>query len=219
MQGRDERFIEYKGLERTPKEKWNVGPLSAHWYSASTEFAVAGLGSGEGRSLLAIGSPIFEATSLRERGWDVTYMDIRTPPKEAGKHVVMDATEITLPDESFDAVSTSCVLTHAGTGRYGDSIKEEHGDEMMLGHIKRVLKPGCRAQITFGACHSGEKMIRLGKAHRIYSVQECKRMLDAVGMKIDDMKIWSFRTKTWTDEITSDIYNPDYISFMVTKPS
>ena len=196
---------------------WNVNPRIRHWYEYSTNFASEYLGFGNGRSCLVIGSPIFELNILRGLGWDATYMDIRTPPPQAGKHLVMDATEITLPDESFDAVSSSCVLTHAGTGRYGDSIKEEHGDEMMLDHIHRVMKKGAPAQITFGACYSGEKMVRLGKAHRIYTVKECERMLDRSKFKVVEMRVWSFRTKDWTTEITSDIYKPDYISFAVSK--
>ena len=217
MKPRDELIVEYRGLEKTPDEKWNIGNRTAHWYEYSTKFASEYLGIGDGRSCLVIGSPVYEAMVLRERGWDVLYMDIRNPPKEVGKHIVMDATEITLPDESFDAVSTSCVLTHAGTGRYGDSTKYAHGDEIMLGHIARVMKPKAKAQITFGACYSGEKMVRLGKAHRIYTVNECERMLKEAGLSVVESKVWSFRTKTWTTEITPDIYDPDYISYAVVK--
>lgn len=144
-------------------------------------------------------------------------MDIRKPPKETGKSVQCDATEITLPDESFDAVSTACVLTHAGTGRYGDSLKQEHGDELMLGHISRVMKSGSMAAITFGAVADIPKMKRLGSAHRVYTVAECERMIEAVKLKVGNMKIWSWKTKDWTDKPTTSIENPDYISFMVTK--
>lgn len=201
----------------TPREKWHEGNMPGHWYAASTEFALDYLGDGAGRQCLVIGSPLFEAIELRRLGWDTTYLDIRQPPEAAGRAIQMDATDITLPDDSFDAVSSACVLTHAGTGRYGDG-QTGKGDEEMLGHIARVLRPAGKAALTFGACVTAEKMVRLGSAHRIYTVSECERMLAAAGLSIQHMKIWSCRTKTWTDEApTTDIYNPDYISFAVTK--
>lgn len=216
---RDEMFLPVPGNEKTLNERWNVNPRANHWYGASTEFAITSLGDGFGRSLLVIGSPIFEARALADLGWDLTYMDVRVPPYKPWKFIHCDATKITLPDESFDAISTSCVLTHAGTGRYGDGVNEAQGDEQMLAHIHRVLKKGSKAAITFGGCVDAEKMNRLA-AHRIYTIRECERMLDVVGLRILDMKIWSFLTKDWLPAgvlPTNDIFNPDYISFSVMK--
>lgn len=215
---RDETFIRHDVGAFTPKEGWHQGPYAGHWYAASTEFAVEYLGAGNGRSCLVIGSPIFEAAELQRLGWDTTYLDIRDPPASVGKAIRMDACNITLPDASFDAVSTACVLTHAGMGRYGDDQHTDHDDQSMLEHIARVLRPGGLAALSFGACVTGEKMIRLGAMHRIYTIAECRRMLWTVALAIDYMKIWSCRTKAWTDDPpTADIYNPDYISFAVKK--
>ncbi len=215
-----EEYIPFKGMEFTPNAKWHEGPNQGHWYEASTAFALEYLGNGNKRSCLVIGSPIFEAIELQRRGWDTTYMDIRHPPKSVGKAIHMDACNITLPDASFDAVSTACVLTHAGLGRYGDDKHAGRDDQTMLAHIARLLKPGAPAALSFGACVTAEKMIRLGSAHRIYTIAEGERMIAAAGLVIDHMKIWSCTTKAWTDEApTQDIYNPDYISFAVTKPN
>jgi hypothetical protein len=215
-----EEVLPYAGPPRTLNEKWNTGPREQHWYAASTQFAKEYLGEGHGRTCLVIGSPIYEATELIGQDWDVTYMDIRNPPVHFDKFIHGDATDIKLPDSSFDAVSTSCVLTHAGTGRYGDGTNREHGDEAMLGHIARVMKPSAIAAITFGALADIPKMVRLGAAHRIYTIDECRRMLDAAALKIVEMKIWSKATKHWLRDgapVSKDIDQPDYISFSVTK--
>jgi hypothetical protein len=218
---RNEEVLECGGPTQTLTEQWNLGPRNRqHWYNASTEFAKEGLGAGNGRSCLVIGSPLFEAMELRKQGWDVTYMDVRRPPVIVGKFLQCDATDITLPHGSFDAVSTACVLTHAGTGRYGDGHNREHGDEVMLGHIARVLKPGSAAAITFGAVADIPKMARLGSAHRIYNVPECRMMLAAASLKITKMRVWSWEKKGWLGDdepITKSLDKPDYISFMVTK--
>ncbi len=216
---RNEMFIS-SGLQKTVGEKWNSGARHGHWYSASTEYAVRHLGAGNGRACLVIGSPIFEANSLAGLGWSVTYLDIRVPPFKPWKFIQGDAMEIPLPDESFDAVSSACVLTHAGTGRYGDGINNEHGDEAMLSEVIRVLKKGAPAVLTFGACADMEQMVRM-PAHRIYTVAECQRMLAAVALEVLEMKIWSCGTKAWLPEgelPTKNMSAPDYISFAVRKP-
>lgn len=217
---REEEVIAARRDENTPNEQWNVGNRTGHWYAASTEFAREHLGLGNGRTCLVIGSPIFEAKELRRRGWDVTYLDIREPPPVQFKVVRGDAAEMTFPDESFDAVSSSCVLTHVGTGRYGDGLDREHGDEKMLAHVARVMKPGAKATLTFGAVADLPKMVRRGATHRIYTIAECQRMMDAARLQIWDMRIWSAATKTWlkdNEPMTKSINDPDYISYMVTK--
>lgn len=215
---RDELFIDKESDHLGTDEKWNTRNRPAHWYGASTEFALETLGLGNARSCLVIGSPIFEAISLREKGWDVTYMDVRTPPPSVGKFVRCDAVENAMPDSFFDSVSTSCVLTHAGTGRYGDCTNREHGDELMLAHIARIMKKGAIAALSFGACATSEKMVRLGNEHRIYTLAEVRRMLEAANLMVMRMKVWSFVKKKWTTGApTADIYNPDYISVAVSK--
>lgn len=217
---RDEEFIPWGGPQKTVDEKWNTGSREGHWYGASTEFAKESLGDGAGRSCLVIGSPLTEADALTALGWKITYLDVRRPAVLRWKFVQCDATAISFPDESFDAVSSSCVLTHVGTGRYGDGNNRRHGDEIALAHIARVLKKAGAAALTFGACADRGKMVRLGSLHRIYTIGECQRMLAAAGLTISAMKIWSAQNKRWlsADETpTESIDSPDYISFKVIK--
>jgi SAM-dependent methyltransferase len=215
---RDEDVI--KGQpKQTLGEKWNVNPRPGHWYEASTNFATEHLGIGNGRSCLVVGSPLFEVSALEANGWDVTYMDIRNPPQKPRKFIHCDAMGMTLPDESFDAVSSACVLTHAGTGRYGDGLKLLDGDIKMLQHVARVMKNGSVAALTFGACADIPKMLR-SAAHRIYTVAECYRMLEVAGLSVMSMRIWSYEKKDWLEEgmpPTSNTDKPDYISFAVLK--
>lgn len=215
---RNELFVT-SGREKSLDEKWNASPREGHWYSASTEFSVTHLGAGNGRACLVVGSPIFEANAIAGLGWDVTYLDVRKPPVRPWKFIQCDAMAMNLPDASFDAVNSSCVLTHAGTGRYGDGANLDHGDEAMLDEIRRVMKPGAIAALTFGACADMERMVRM-PAHRIYTIAECKRMLRVVELEILEMRIWGALTKEWLPEgaiPTSSLGKPDYISFAVRR--
>ena len=214
---RDEEVFDPDFVFSTVGEKWNVKARENHWYSASTEFSVSRLGQGRGRSCLVVGSPFFEIAALTAIGWDVSYLDIRTP-KQKTKFIRSDAMDMNVLDKSFDALSSACVLTHVGTGRYGDTINP-HGDEIMLSEVWRVLKDGAYASLTFGACADIPKMIRY-PAHRIYSVGECKRMLAETGFSVCEMKIWSNLSKDWLPDgspPTKDTRKPDYISFLVQK--
>lgn len=217
---RDEVVAVARRDELTLNEQWNVGNRTGHWYAASTEFALGHLGFGNGRSCLVVGSPIFEALALRKQGWDVTYLDIRTPPDVPFKVVQGDAADMSFEDASFDAVSSACVLTHVGTGRYGDALDMLHGDERMLAHVARVMKPGATSALTFGAVADMPKMVRRGATHRIYTIPECRRMLGVVGLEIGETRVWSSATKQWLwkgEPMTQSMNDPDYISFMVKK--
>ena len=185
-------------------------------YRAGCDFAKETLGKGKGRKCLVIGSAIFEAFEIKEFGWDVTYLDIRDPDESAFKVVVGDAQNIPLPDKSFDAVSTTCVINHAGTGRYGDGVDLERGDEIMLNEIARVLKPGCRAALSFGPCVNYKSTIRLGTIHRAYTVGEVERLLGLTPFKVKEIRIWSDQNRKWIPEpVSSDPESPDYISVRV----
>lgn len=217
---RDEVFVEYEGRDNTRREPWSVlnpNSQTPGIYNAGTEFAKK-LGDGRGRSCLVIGSPLFEVLELRALGFDVTYLDIRRPPLE-GKFIVCDAAKIGLPDESFDAVSSNCVLNHVGTERYGDEFNV-NGDEVALAHIARILKKGGRAAITFGPCSGLEKLTRVGILHRVYTVNEVRRMVAKVGLEIEELKIWSDHFRRWLDdgeEIRKDLFSPDFVSVLLRK--
>lgn len=217
-----ETVIASDGCNSTPDEPWSAlrARRLGHWYEASTDFAVMRLGDGEGKKCLVIGSPIFEAKELMDKGWNVIYLDVRKPPVVFMDFVQCDASSMPFDDESFDAVSTACVLTHVGLGRYGDP-EVENGDEKAIMEIARVMKPGASAAITFGAVVDAPAMVRMGTAHRIYTVREAHRMLEMAGLSLEDLAVWSTAEKRWRredEQITTSMSVFDYLSTFVRKP-
>lgn len=196
-------------------EPW-AGDRKQGAYRAGCEFAKEILGVGLGKCLV-IGSALFEARELSELGWDVTYLDLRDPKEPDLRVVVSDARDLPFPNKSFDAISTTCVITHAGTGRYGDSLDFEHGDEIMLKEIERVLKPGGRGALSFGPCLGGA-MVRLGTVHRAYTVDEVKRLMGLANLKLSEIRIWSDRQQKWVPQpLSLDPEEPDYVSVNASK--
>jgi SAM-dependent methyltransferase len=219
---RSETVLQSSTCQRTPHELWSIerDHKSTHWYEASTVFAEKVLGDGAGRSCLVVGSPLFEAFALIDRGWKVTYLDIRKPPVKFERFVQCDACDMPFDDASFDAVSSACVLTHVGLGRYGDPIVE-NGDEKALAEMVRVMKPGAKAAITFGAVADADRMVRDGTAHRIYTVAEARRMIQSAGLILMEFAIWEAARKRWRNDgerPSQSVIELDYLSTFVGKP-
>lgn len=216
---RDEIVIPSPVNNKTVGEKWKK-PLQGHWYHAACGFVVEHLGVGDGRSCLVIGSPLFELGEIERLGWEVTYLDVREPPVKPERFVQGDAMKPLFRGKSFDAVSSTCVLCHAGTGRYGDAIDLEHGDEVMLGEISRVLKPEGRAVLMFGPVVDMPRMMRRGTEHRFYTLGEAHRMLWEAGFTVLEVRIWNTLKGVWrklTDKPTDSISDADYLSVSVLK--
>ena len=182
-------------------------------YRAGCDFAREVLGVGRG-SCLVIGSALFEAQELKDLGWEVTYLDLRDPGKQSFKVVVADARDMQFADKSFDAVSTTCAITHIGTGRYGDRLDFDGGDEETLQQIARVLKLGGVGALSFGPCIKGDISIRLGLIHRAYAVSDVSRLLKP--FEVEQIRIWSDVEMMWIAEpVSENPESPDYISVKV----
>lgn len=208
---RQEAFIRSSVVHEGANESWTVDREGDHWYDAACDYAVERLGQGR---ILVIGSPLFECVELGAKG-DVTYLDIRKPPILMN-WVYGDAREIPLESESFDSVSSTCVVCHVGLGRYGDEL-DEGGDVKMLAEVARVLKPGGCAAICFGPCSltlPDGNVARLGTSHRIYSPSAAVNMANAVGLKVLDLSIWDVVNKRWdrTPNILDSSYLMTYLS-------
>jgi len=116
------------------REQWHQdrGSHENHQYGGACDFAERTLGKGEGRKCLVVGSPIFEVEMLGQNGWEVTWIDVREPKRKPKRFIKMDALDLDrLEAESFDALSSTCLLTHVGTGRYGDRFQPD-GDLVAL---------------------------------------------------------------------------------------
>lgn len=191
-----------------------------HPYGGACDFAERVLGKGEGRACLVAGSPRFEVEMLTANGWDVTVVDVRKPPWPC-KHIQLDALDLDqLPEESFDAISSTCLLTHVGTGRYGDRIQVD-GDIVALGHMYRRLKPGAVAAMQIGGVIAGDEMVTVGACHRLYTVAEGERMVREAGFEILERAIWSFDAPHWrtdTKGMKPEIRKEGYLCFALRKP-
>ena len=215
---RDELIVESPSNNKTVGEKWK-GRVKGHWYDAACEFAVDHLGGGTGECLV-IGSPLFEVGVIEMLGYEVTYVDVRDPPTKVPRFLKVDATHLLSPDNSFDAVSSTCVLCHAGLGRYGDKVNLEHGDEKMLSEIERVLKPGGKVSLMFGPVADIPKPLRHGTEHRIYTIHEVIRMISTTGLKRGKIRIWNTEKSDWRPPLefpTQNTERPDYICVALTN--
>ncbi len=199
----------------TPEEPWTTRREHNHWYSFQADYALENLGRGPG-SLLIIGSPVFEALEFELSGWDVTYLDVRPSPFK--KQIQADASTYNFPENSFDAVSSTCVLCHAGMGRYGDE-SVDRGDLKILAGIYKTLKVGSLASITFGPVSVASDQIRLGNMERIYTLDSAKRAALEAGFKIENYKILDIRKAIWVPEITEEVRRLDrhYLSMTLRK--
>ncbi len=180
--------------EYTEDEPW--ASEAVNWYAAACQFAVENL-NGQGKCLV-IGSPMFEVMALKNLGWNVTFLDVREPPHMlANRFVKGSITEAPFEDESFDALSSTCVLCHVGLGRYGDPICED-GDKVAIAEMSRVLRTGGKATIMFGPIFPGMlETVVMSNIHRIYNIAEAMQMAEDVGLECLGWKIWSMKDNCW----------------------
>ena len=146
----------------------------------------------------------------------VTYLDVRRPPHEFVDFIQADATDMPIEDESFDAVSSTCVLCHAGLGRYGDPLVED-GDLRMMKEISRVLKPGGLAALTFGPVAEIEEFVRVGTFHRVYTMNEALRMAEEACLRVLEVKVYQ-SGNGWFDHVPhSNNMTLHYLSMLLIK--
>ena len=191
--------VPYDSNNFTPDEAWTTVRDVNHWYAYQADYALESLGRGTG-SLLIIGSPIFEAVEFENNGWDVTYMDVRQPPL-IKNYLPGDISTADLPPETFDAVSSTCVLCHAGMGRYGDQVVKD-AELKSLENIYKTLKKGSRAAITFGPVSGQDFQVRWGNMQRIFTVPSAKRLCYQAGFQIMDVKIRDLKQNKWVEEFS-----------------
>ena len=164
-------------LWRTPNEPWHP---TTGTYALAKDWALAMLGSGQGRSCLVIGSPLAEAQALYERNWNVTYLDWRLPPLRFYDMPICieDVCAMSWPDASVDAISSTCVLCHVGMGRYGDPVRED-APFTMLKECARVLKPGGHLVMMVGPVAAHPCTL---PQHRVTSVGEMEALCAQAGL-------------------------------------
>ena len=105
--------------------------------------------------------------------YQVTSVDVRerTPVSENDSVVTCDAKKLTLPDHSFDVVTSLCAIEHFGLGRYGDEF-DLTADKKAFSEMIRVLKPGGHLIFTTTITNAPPSVVFNG--HRIYSHEMIK---------------------------------------------
>ncbi len=98
----------------------------------------------------------------------VTTLDIRNrrPNDENETVLTGDVKNLTLSDDSFDAVVSMCAVEHFGLGRYGDEFDPE-ADKKGVAEMIRVLKPG--GHLIFTTTITRGRPSIAFNAHRIYT--------------------------------------------------
>ena len=210
--------MEFKDISQwTPDEPWSLERSPGHHYSAAAEFALEHL-TGSGKCLVA-GSPLFEAYELASR-YEITYVDFREPPVNGFRFLQADACAMPIEDASFDALSSTCVLCHIGLGRYGDPERLA-GDQVALKEFYRVLKPGAVAAVTLGPVAEINQSQQVGSAHRVYTLEHARRIVEHTGFKIEASAVWDTRGERWRrpdERINIDpALFPDYLSMALRK--
>ena len=219
---RNEVVIRVSGKnDYTPGEEWTVGPVRGSHYGPLVGFVLERLGAGEGRRCLVVGSPLFEAEELVRAGWAVSFVDVRRPPESLSYEFIQaDAASADLGEGVFDVASSTCVLCHAGMGRYGDPVVED-GDERLLANISRSLKVGARAVIAFGPIASLSLPAKIDNAHRVYNFETAEAMANAAGFEILEKRVLDSYFSSWKDferePPTAIQIGRDYLTMVLVK--
>jgi SAM-dependent methyltransferase len=102
--------------------------------------------------------------------YHVTTVDVRDRKSVLRNETVVtcDAKQLKLPDNSFDMVTSLCVLEHFGLSRYGDDFDLD-ADKKAIDEMIRVLKPGGHLIFTTSISRSDPSIAFNG--HRIYSYE------------------------------------------------
>lgn len=202
--------------DSTPNEVWALRrEHGSHWYNAQADYVQAAIGNGPGKCLV-VGSPVFELLEIQAAGWDTTYVDLRTPPIPLpGRFLHGDAAQMSLGENEYDVASSTCVLCHAGTKRYGDKFEEE-GDRLLLANIRKALKPAGTAVIMFGPVYEFEKSVRVGMTHRIYTIKDAIAITE--GFAVAGLSIFDSGTGEWTNAINDRRQiDANYLSMILRK--
>jgi SAM-dependent methyltransferase len=125
-------------------------------------------------------------------GFRLTTVDVRARkvihPNETS--VASDASDLKIPDRSFDVVTSLCALEHFGLGRYGDTFDPD-GDIKAVREMARVLKPGARLILTTSITRAQPSIAY--NAHRIYSYEMLKSMFG--GLELEEEQFYSNRLR------------------------
>lgn len=152
---------------------------------------------GRPRDALDIGSELFQVIAESVLATALTFVDIRRPLATATDlgATCWIGSACALPPEwtdRFDVVTSSCVLCHAGDGRYDDTFNPI-GDRAMLAEMARVLAPGGRLLLMPGPMCSDPRPLLMYNEHRVYTFAWMREALARVGLRVTETAVYGRR--------------------------
>ena len=149
---------------------YQTGAHPSDYQDIECTFAANNLLGVNGSDILDVGSYRRFVIGLAA-SYKLTTVDIR--PRELVLQnetaITSDAKQLTMPDNSFDAVTSLSSLEHFGLGRYGDDFDLE-ADEKAFREFRRVLKPGGRLIFSTTITRGANAVVF--SAHRIYTLDK-----------------------------------------------
>jgi SAM-dependent methyltransferase len=163
-----------RGFDVVRHPMFDTGDHPVSYMDFECAFAAHQLAENDPQSILDVGSYRQFILGLLA-SHEVTTVDVRDRPAASPRERVLtcDATQLSLPDESFDAVVSLCAIEHFGLGRYGDSFDLD-ADRKAMQEMIRVLKSG--GVLVFTTTITRAKPVIAFNAHRIYGMEMIKEL-------------------------------------------
>ncbi len=112
--------------------------------------------------------------------YPVTTMDVRkrTSYLKNESIITEDITNLRLPNDSVEMVTTMHTIEHFGLGRYGDKF-DLQADAKAVAQVIRTLKPG--GLFMFSVPVTKGRPCLAFNSHRIYNMQMVRKWVEALG--------------------------------------
>ncbi|OGS39275.1 MAG: hypothetical protein A2551_04740 [Elusimicrobia bacterium RIFOXYD2_FULL_34_30] len=165
----DKIFFKYI-INRSGAGKSHMAELAQFNFASNELFAL------KPKNILDIGSHLSWLSGVGSH-YNLKTIDIRK------KDIVLNAEEsfigraekLPFNNESIECITSLCSIEHFGLGSYGDEI-DPYGDVKAIAEIERVLKRD--GSFIFSTTLTRNKSYIVFNTHRVYSVQDIRKMLN-----------------------------------------
>jgi SAM-dependent methyltransferase len=158
--------------------QFDTGAHPESYVDHECTFAARQISALRPQSILDIGSYRQFVLGLLSH-FEVTTVDVRSRQPISPRETVVtcDAKNLSLQDNSFDAVVSLCTLEHFGLGRYGDEFDPD-GDKKAIREMVRVLKHSGHLIFTTNITRAQPAIAF--NAHRIYTREMLRKLCEGL---------------------------------------